>query len=57
MEFIFQMFAQMLGNQEADAESQFVSDGVSASDVASFEADVKESPLASVNIFEMVDFH
>lgn len=57
MEFIFQLFAEMFNFGEEQVEQTQKVEQQEPVDVASYESEVAESPLAGANIFEMVNFH
>lgn len=58
MEFIFQLFAEML-NMGATDEATQPAEAFEAetNNVATYETEAEESPLAQLNFFEMVTFH
>lgn len=56
MEFIFQLFAQMLsGNDEPQRQETL--EAPATDNVADYECDADEAPIPAVNIFEYVNFH
>lgn len=58
MEFIFQLFAEMFNmGAEEEVVPQAEAYAAEANDVAAYESEVEESPLAQLNIFEVVNFH
>lgn len=57
MEFIFQLFAEMFNmGAEENAPQQAVEE-LETNNVAEYESEVEDSPLAQLNFFEMVNFH
>lgn len=56
MEFIFQLFAQMLGN-DTEAQHTEVIEPAEVHNVAEYQSDAPETPQPIVNIFEYVNFH
>ena len=54
MEFIFELFSQMISGVGDDADWTEMGD---ANGVAEYDAEADELPVAPVNLFELVKFH